>query len=225
VQAYGHAAYVGYRGFGPSTGLGLGLRSDGRPGSFDVALQAHRGRPSREVGDVLGRADDASVAAEYAYRVLDDLQLSVLADARREWYELSPEKRNDVFNVGAAARYRGWSQISPEVGFRWGRRDILDANEDLEQREVFARLRWTPAPAVYVSVRYRRRYRDYTVEDPARSNFGREETRQQWTVGGDIRLSRHWSWGVYYAREESDSTRPTGVFATQLASVSLALRY
>jgi hypothetical protein len=224
LQAYGHASYEGYRGFGPSTGLALGLRSDDRPGSFDLAMQYHHGRPSRDVGDVLDRADDAGVVAEYSYRVVDDLQLTALADARREWYDLAPQKRNDLFNLGAAARYRGWRELSPEIGFRWGRRGVQDDNEDLKQREVFVRLRWTPTSAVYLSLRYRRRHRDYVVDDPGRSNFGREDHREQWTLSADIRLSRHWSWGAYLAREESDSTRDTGVFTTQLATVSLALR-
>jgi hypothetical protein len=223
LRVYGHADYVGYRGFGPSTAFVAGLRSDDRPQAFDIALQHHRGRPSRELGDVLGRADDAGVVAEYSYRIFDDVQLSALADARREWYDLAPQKRNDVFNVGAAVRYRG--SLSPEIGFRWGRREVQDPNEDLGQREWFVRLRWAPARPVYVSLRYRRRHRDYTVDDPGRSNFSREDRRQQWAVGADIQLARHWSWGAYYAREDSDSTRPSGVFATQLASVGLTLRY
>jgi len=225
VELYGHAGYERYRDFGPSTTLGLGLRSEDRSSAFDLGAQYHRGRPSRDVGDVVDPANDVGLAAEYSYRVLDDLQLTALADARREWYERAPQKRNDVFNAGAAARYRGWTRFSPEIGFRWGRREVQDVNEDLDQHEWFVRLRWTPASAVYVSLRYRRRQREYTVDDPLRSNFGREDRREQWTIGGDIRLSRHWSWGAYLAREASDSTRPSGVFTTQMATVSLALRY
>jgi hypothetical protein len=225
LQAYAYGDYTRYRGFDPSTGVAVGVRSDDRPASFEVAVQYHNGRPSREVGDVIGRADDLGAAAELSYRVLGDLQLSALGGFRREWYDLAPQKRNDVFDVGAAARYRGWTEFSPEVGFRWGRRDVVSDNEDLEQREWFVRFRWTPTPAFYLSARYRRRMRDYTGDDPARSNFNREDRRQQYTAGAELRLGRHWSWGAYYAREDSDSTRGSGVFTTQMATVGLTLIY
>lgn len=225
LQAYAHGDYTRYRRFDPSTGVALGLRSDDRPASFELGVQYHNGRPSREVGDVIGRADDLGAAAELSYRVLGDLQLSALGAFRREWYDLAPQKRNDVFDVGAAARYRGWTEFSPEVGFRWGRRDVVSDNEDLDQHEWFARVRWTPSPALYLSARYRRRLRDYTGDDPARSNFAREDRRQQWTAGAEVRIGRHWSWGAYYAREESDSTRASGVFTTQMATVGLTLIY
>ena len=225
LQAYGHADYTRYRGFAPSTGLAAGLRSDDRPAAFELGVHYHHGRPSREVGDIVGRADDVGATAELSYRVLHDVQLSALGDVRREWYDLAPQKRNESFNVGGALRYRGWTEFSPEVGFRWGRRDVVNDNEDLDQREIFVRFRWAPTAPLYLSLRWRHRLRDYTGEDPDRSNFGREDRRQQWTASADVKIARHWSWGLYYARESSDSTRASGVFTTQMAVVGLTLLY
>ena len=225
LEVFGHADYVAYRGFGPSAGVTAGLRSEGKPQGFELSAQYLKGRPSREVGDVLDRADALVLGGGYSYRITDDVQLTGLADYRKEHYDLSPLREYDAYNLGGAVRYRGFgSGFSPEIGLRWGKRDVLDDNEDLSQRELFVRLRWTPTRDAYLTLRYRRRSRDYSPADVQASNFGREDTRTQWTLGADLRRGERLTWSLYYAREDSDSTRPSGVFQTQLVVLGLTLR-
>ncbi|HVR70437.1 MAG TPA: hypothetical protein VMT87_06285, partial [Vicinamibacteria bacterium] len=195
LRAFGHASYVRYGGFGPSGGATAGVRSEDRRRPFELAAHYRSGRPSREVGDVLDRADSVGLAAEYGRRVGGDIQLTALGDVGREWYDLAPSKRNHVFGLGGAVRYRGFgSAFSPEVGFRWSRRDVQDEAEDLAQRELFVRLRWVPARGAYLGLRYRRRHRDYAVDDPLARNSGRKDTRQQWTLSADLRPGARRSW-------------------------------
>jgi hypothetical protein len=131
-----------------------------------------------------------------------------------------------VFGLGTAVRYRGFgSAFSPEVGLHWSRRHVQDGAEDLAQRELFVRLRWVPARGAYLGLRYRRRHRDYAVDDPLARNFGRKDTRQQWALSADLRPGARRSWRLYYAREGSDSTRASGVFTTQLLGVGLTVRF
>lgn len=226
LEAYGHADYIAYRGFGPSSGVTAGLRSEDNPQSFDISAQYLKGRPSREVGNVLDRADIVGLEGEYSYRMTDDFELTGLGDVRRETYALSPAKESDVFNLGGAVRYRGFGhRFSPEVGLRWGRRDVADDNEDLSQRELFVRLRSTPVPALYLSLRYRRRGRHYSIAEARGSNFGREDTRQQWALSADLTQGERRSWNLYYASEDSGSSRPSGVFQTRLLALGLTVRF
>jgi hypothetical protein len=226
LKAFGHADGVVYRGFGPSGAVTAGLRSQDGPRSYVVALRYVRGRPTREVGDVLDRADFLGLSTEYSHRPTRHVQLTGLADLGREWYDLPTERTNAFFRAGGALRYRGFgSRFSPEAGLLWGRRDVRDDNEDASQRELFVRLRWAPSRPAYLSLGYRRRDRTYTVTDSLASNHGRRDTRHQWTLGASLRQDDRRTWSLYYARESSDSTRPAGVFATQLVGLGLTLRF
>lgn len=226
LEGFAEADYIAYRGFGPSRGITVGLRAEGRRHSFEVALQYLAGRPSREIGDVLERADVGGAGAEYSHRLTDDVELIALTDFRRQTFEISPANQNDVFGLGGALRYRGFGRrFSPEAGLRWSRRNARADNEDLSQREAYLRLRWAPTRAVYLSLRYRRRDRDYTVQDSQARNFAREDHRGQWTLSADLRQSSRLSWNLYYAREDSDSTRPSGVFHTQMVAAGATLRF
>ena len=226
LEAYVEADLIVYDGFDPSAGITLGLRQEGKPGAFDVSAQYLGGRPSREIGDEFDRADVRALNGEYSHRIGDDFQVSALGEFRHETFDLSPDKANDVYSLGGALRYRGFGRrFSPEIGLRRGGRGARDDNEDLSQRELFVRLRFNPTESVYVTLRYRRRGRDYSIENPGASNFGREDTRTQWTLTGDWRRSKSMTWNLYYALEDSDSTRSSGVFQTQLLALGVTLRF
>jgi hypothetical protein len=224
MLVYGDVDYTSYRDFRPSGGVTAGLRREGRPHAWDVQAQVLRGRPSREVRDEFDRANALGLAVQYGYR-RGDWEPLALADVRHETYELSPAKRNDVFNAGAGVRYRGFGRISPEVGFRLGRRDVEDDNEDLSQREVYLRLRWAPAPPTYLSLRVRRRFRDYTIDDTGARNFGREDTRTQVVASADLRQTSRVGATVYYALEASDSTHPRGEFTSHMLAAGVVVRF
>jgi len=226
LKAYGNVDYLSYHGFGPSSGITGGLRLAGKPHAFDAYAQYLRGRPSRDAGDVVSSANVAGIAGEYSYRVTSDVELSGLADYRHQSYQDAPLRANDVHNFGLAVRYRGLGHgVSPEAGFRRGGRVSQDPNEDLSQRELFVKLRWTANPSTYLTLRYRHRRREYTTALPQARNFGREDTRVQWTLSADLEQSEELSWNLYYALEDSDSTRPAGAFKTQALALGLTLRF
>lgn len=226
LKAYLEADYIIYQDFDPSTGITAGLRREGKPHAWDVSAQYLKGRPSREVRDEFDRADVLGVSGQYSYRVTEDFEVIGLGEYRHETFELSEDKANDVYNLGAALRYRGFGwRFSPEIGFRLGGRDVVVGDEDFSQREAFVRLRWSPTSALYLTLRYRRRSRDYSVEDPRAANFGREDTRKQLTATADWRHGASLTWNLYYALEDSDSTRPVGVFRTQMLSLGFTIGF
>jgi hypothetical protein len=221
---YGDVDYTSYRHYRPSGGFTAGLRRESRPHSWEVQAQVLRGRPSREVRDEFDRANALGLALTYGHR-RGDWEPLALADFRRETYELSPLKQNDVYNVGVGVRYRGLGRVSPEIGIRLGGRDVRDDEEDLSQRELYLRLRWAPSPPTYLSLRLRRRYRDYSIEDAGARNFGREDTRSQLVASADLRQTSRVGVNVYYALETSDSTHPRGEFTSQMLAAGVAVRF
>jgi hypothetical protein len=223
LQVRASVDYTRYRDFEPSGGLDVGLRGESRPHAFDVLAQVMRGRPSREVGDELDSADGFGLAGHYGYR-MGDWEPIALAELRHESYDLSPGKENDVVTAGAAVRYRGWA-VSPEVGVRFARRDVVDDDEDIRQREVYVRLRWAPSRPTYLTLRLRRRFREYSIDDDAARNFGREDTRTQAVATADFRTTSRVGANVYYMIEGSDSTDPRGEFLTQMLAAGLVLRF
>jgi hypothetical protein len=223
LVAYGELEYTDYQDYRPSGGVVAGLRGEGRPHTFDLQAQVMLGRPSREVRDEFDRADGVAVVGQYGYRI-GDFEPIALGEFRHETYELSPQKTNDVYNVGAALRVR-MGKVSPEVGFRWGRRDVDDDDEDLRQREMYLRLRWAPARPTYVSLRLRRRLREYSIEDGGSTNFGREDTRDQLVASGDFFTTSRFGINVYYSVEDSDSSHDRGEFLTQMLAAGVVVRF
>lgn len=223
LVGYGEMEYTDYRDYRPSGGIVAGVRGEGRPHAFDVQAQVMLGRPSREVRDEFDRADGYGLVGQYGYR-MGDFEPLLLGEARHESYELSPEKANNLYNIGAGLRIR-MGKVSPEVGFRWGKRDVEDDSEDLSQKEMYLRLRWAPARPTYVSLRLRRRLRDYSVEDPAAHNFGREDTRHQLVASADFFTTSRLGLNVYYSVEDSDSSHDRGEFLTQMLAAGVVVRF
>jgi hypothetical protein len=221
---YGDVDHTRYRDYRPSSGFTAGLRRDGRPHVWDAQAQVLRGRPSREVGDEFDRANAVAFNGQYGHR-MGDWQPLALAGYRRETYELSPLKQNDAVTLGVGLRHRGLGQVSPEVGFVLGRRDVRNDNEDLREREVYLRLRWAPAPPTYVSLRVRRRFREYSIEEAGARNAGREDTRTQVVASADLWQTSRLGANVYYALEASDSTHPRGEFLSQMLAAGVVVRF
>lgn len=226
LEAYLDSDHVRYQDFDPSSGITGGLRAEGKPHSFDVFAQLLKGRPSREVGDVLDRADVFALNGKYSYRIAGDYEVIGQGEFRHETFDLGPDKENDVFNLGGALRYRGFGwRFSPESGLGFGKRDVQNDNEDLSQHEAYLRLRLSPTRSLYLNLRLRQRWRDYTVENASASNFQREDTRRQLVFSGDWTRGKHVVWNLYYAFEDSDSTRASGRFKTQMLFLGLTYRF
>lgn len=227
AEAYANLSYITYDDpLEESPGVTAGLRSSGRPHGFDVFAEHLADRPTGDVGELVEQADISRLAGEYSFRAGDDWQLSGLGTVERQDFTLTPGKDNDFVDLGGAVRYRGFgSRFSPEIGATFGDRDADDADEDHRQRDLFLKIRSAPVRWAYLSLRYRHRTRDYSIDDPGASNFEREDTRQQWSLTADLQTGEILTWNLYYAYEDAESTRRTREFTTSLfvAGVTIGL--
>lgn len=225
LEAYGVAGATTYSDDLDATLLvGGGLRWDGLVDLFDFSLRYETDRPSFEVGDTFGTADMLHVRGLYSHRIADAWELSALASHQRLDYAADDGRDSFFRSAGGAVRYRGWGyDLSPEIGAEVGKRDADDADEDNDQTDLWLKLRSAPIRPLYLSLRYRHRLRDYSVSDPAASNFRREDDRDQVVFTADWRTSDLLTWTLYYAWEDADSTNEARIFSTQLLAVGVRL--
>ena len=201
---------------------GVGVHYDRRPAEADLYLEYEEDRPVFDVGDEFDRANVLRLAGEYGWRFADDWQVTGLAELAREEFDQTTGKDNDFLSGGAALRYRGWGYaFSPEIGAEVGERDADDPNEDHDQRDLWLKVRSIPFERLYLSLRYRYRTRDYSIGDPAASNFGREDDRRDWTLAADLRILEWLGANAYVSYEDADSTKPSRVYETTLTGVGL----
>jgi hypothetical protein len=226
LEVYGVAGATSYldEDLDESLLVGGGLRWDGLVDLIELDLRYEADRPSFEVGDTFGTAELLGVGGLYSHRIADSWELSALANHQRLDYAADDGRDSFFRSVGAAVRYRGWGyEFSPEVGVEVGERDADAADEDNDQTDLWLKLRSAPIRPLYLSLRYRHRVRDYSVDDPAASNFRREDDRDQIVLTADWRTSDLLTWTLYYAREDADSSKATRVFDTQLLAVGVRL--
>jgi hypothetical protein len=179
-----------------SPGGRIGLRGDSRPHAFEVYLEVLNNRPSFELDQFAG-ADTRRLTGNYAYRFAKVWQVSVDGDFEQQEYD-NDLRDNDYRAVGAAVRWRPSRLFSPEIGARVGERDVNDALQSYDQREMYLQIRSQPTPKWYLSARYRDRTRDY-------QNVDREDQRRQINFGADYSMTQHLVLNFYGAKEDVDS--------------------
>lgn len=227
VQGYLYLDYMRFdqEQFAGSPGLRVGARSEGRPHGWDASAQLQKDRPAFDVGDQLDQANIARFGGDYIYRPVRDWQFGTGLDYERQSFDLAQQRDNNFIGVGGAIRYRGFgSEFSPEVAFAIGERRVDDSSEDYGQTDWFFQIRSAPSPPLYLSARYRHRVREYDTSNPAARNFGREDTRDQIALAADLRSGARLTWNFYLAWEDADSTSPSRVFDTLLATFGLTYR-
>ena len=225
LKLYGEFGRVSYNDLGGSNIIGGGLQYLGRPQSFRLSFGLQTDRPTIDVGDEFDRADVIAIRGEYGYRPSRDWELKGLLTLQFQGFDLNSSKNNTLLGTGAAARYRGFgSRFSPEVGVILGGRGAVDRNEDHSQNDLYLQVRSAPAPPVYLSVRYRHRTRNYSIDDQAARNFGRVDTRNQLTASAEIHTWNYVYLSVYYAFQDGMSTLPSRTFTTQMLTIGISLR-
>lgn len=226
LQLYGQFNYTHYdfENLDSSTGVRIGLRSDGRPHSFDVFAEQLSDRPSFDVGDEFDRADIRTFAGEYSYRVTRQWQLSLDGEAQEQEFDLTPTRDNDYGAFGAAVRWRPTRLFSPEIGYRTGERDVVDETLSYDQSEWYLQVRSSLTPAVYLSVRLRDRTREYSTDAVTSSNFGREDDRQQIAAALDWTMRPGFIWNFYASHEDVETNVEGRDFDTRLYVAGLTLR-
>jgi hypothetical protein len=227
VALYGSFNHLNYRDFGldASNGVRVGLRSNARPHSFDFYAEQLMDRPTFDVGDEFDTADIRTLAGEYAFRFAGDWQVSADAELQQQEYNLTPSRDNDFNAFGGAVRWRGSRLFSPEIGVRVGERDVDDPSFSYDQRDLYAQVRSSITPELYLSLRYRDRSRDYSTSNVAASNFGREDERRQLAATADWTFMPSLTLNLYAARENVDVNLPNRDFDTALYLVGLTWRY
>ena len=226
LRIYGSFQYVDYDyDLEASKGVRVGLKSEGRPHSFDIYLEQLIDTPSFDVGDEFDRGDVRTLAGEYGLRFVDDWQLTLEGQLQEQEFDLSPTRENEFHAYGAALRYRGWRQFSPEVGIRVGEREVDDATLSYEQQDTYLQIRSSLSRALYLSARLRSRDREYMTDDVTSSNFGREDDRRQLSAALDWTLSRLITLNFYGSQEDTDSNIAGKDFDTGLLTAGLTVHF
>lgn len=225
LELLGGVGGTWYSEFDPGWSLFGSARWDNRLHRMDWSVFFRGRSPRIEVGDTLGFADVVATSASYAIRPVRSIQLRVLAELDRQSYHRSTERNNRGFRVGGAARYYGFGyEFSPEAGATLGNRDVSLDEEDHDERVLWLTLRSTLRPEVYLSLRYRNRFREYTGRNPASRNLDRRDSRQDLTLTVDVTLSDRWSWTAYLSHQDAHSTNESRIFQTQYLLTSVAYR-
>jgi hypothetical protein len=225
---YARANYLKYddEGLDSTYGGRVGLALDSNPHSFDVYADHQLDRPTFDIGDVFDRADVTTVAAEYRNRITRSWDLGVEGQFQQQSFQELTSKDNEFTGFGASVRYRGFGSIfSPEIGFMMGEREVDDPSETYDQNDTYIQVRSTPVDALYLSVRYRMREREYTTGDPLASSFGRTDDRDQLSLSGDWKLTPRLTLNGYFANEKSDSSREGRDFDTGLYMLGLTIGF
>lgn len=218
---------VAYDGFDPSLGAGGGLRFVDGPGELEVLAGYDRRLPRFDVGDEFGRADVASASGRYSLRLGPALQVTALGDVGLQFFPDEPTniKNTFSFDAGGSLRYRGFGYVfSPEIGATAGRLSGVAESEGYDESGFYVMARAIPAPPLYLSARYRLRFRDYIVADPESRNFGREDRRGQISLLASLRTGPRFNWHAHYTLEQASSSRPSRSFQTQYMGIGVAVR-
>lgn len=219
LRAYGSVNYLHFLDdeIEGSPGIRVGLRGDRRPHGFDVYAEQLSNRPSFDLDEFQG-AEIRRLAGEYTYRFLPDWQASVDGELEGQEFDGTPQRDNRFGSLGAAVRWRGSRVFSPELGVRFGNRDVEDELQTYGQRETYIQVRSQTTERLYLSVRLRDRRRDY-------ANIPRDDTRRQIAVSADYTLVPNIVLNLYGARERVDTTLPNRDFTAGLWIVGLTYRF
>lgn len=220
LEVYGSLGYLRYDDevLDSSPSFRVGVRSDGRPHSFDVFFNQQNDRPTFDVGDTFDRADVGRLYGEYGYLVTRDWQVTVRGESERQKNDLTALRNNDFLGFGGSVRYRGSRVFSPEIGYTAGRRDVDDETETYDQRDLFFQVRSALTPAIYWSARYRYRTREYINEI-------REDDRNQISGYVDFTILPPLALTLYGSWEDVDSNLAGRDFDTTLISAGLTYRF
>lgn len=224
-QAYASFGGTLYDQFDPSLAFTGGARWAAGIQIADARISYRTRSPRLEVGDSLGFADVLLVDAGYRLRPVRALQVEAVAVYDRQAYGRSPQRDNQALDLGGALRWYGLGyELIPEVGATLGGRDVVSDTEDYDQRTLWLTLRSNPAPAWFLSLRFRHRLRDYVTEAAAASNFGREDRRRDLTLTVDYALDERWSVTGYFSFDDAESTKPSRTFDTRYLWTGLTYR-
>lgn len=211
TEVFAHVNFIDYNANGLSTSYGarLGANYVGKNDDFKVFADRQQHRPSFEVGNTFGQANQTMLSAEYDHH-FGDWQLGGEGQRQMQRFPADARRNNDYNELGLTARYKGFGwQFTPEAGVWDGKRTVNDANETYRETGFYVQAAYIPTPNVYLSLQLFDRKRDY-------SNVARSEKRPGLSGVVDFKTSPRLSWLIYYSIERVRSSLPNNDFNDDL---------
>lgn len=220
TEVFAHVNVIDYNANGLSTSYGAraGVNHVGKNDDFKIFVDRQEHRPSFEVGNTFGQANQTMFDAEYDHH-FGDWQLGGEGQRQSQRFPADSRRNNDYNELGLVARYKGFGwKFTPEAGVWGGKRSVNDPNETYRETGVYVQGAYIPTPNVYLSLQLFNRRRDY-------SNVSRVENRPGLSAVIDIKTSPRLSWLIYYTRERVRATVPDDHFSDDLLIFGPEIRF
>jgi hypothetical protein len=220
TELFAHVNVIDYNASGLSTSYGarFGVNHVGKNDDFKVFVDRQQHRPSFEVGNTFGQANQTMLSAEYDHH-FGDWQLGGEGQRQMQRFPADSRRNNDYNELGLRGRYKGFGwHWTPEAGAWDGKRTVNLATETYRETGFYAQLAYIPTPNAYFSLQLFNRRRDY-------SNVSRVENRPGLSAVIDIKSSPRLSWLVYYSRERVRSSVPNNHFTDDLIIFGPEIRF
>lgn len=220
TEVFAHVNVIDYNSSGLSTSYGarVGLNHLGKNDDFKIFADRQQHRPSFEVGNTFGQANQTMFDAEYDHH-FGDWQLGGEAQRQEQRFPSDARRNNDYNELGLTARYKGFGwQFTPEAGVYRGKRTVNAATETYRETGFYVQGAYIPTPNVYLSLQLFDRKRDY-------SNVVRTERRPGLSGVVDFKTSPRLSWLIYYSLERVRSSFPNDHFNDDLIIFGPEIRF
>lgn len=220
TEIFAHVNFIDYNRNGLSTSYGarFGLNHVGKNDDFKIFVDEQRHRPSFEVGNTFGQANQTMFDAEYIHH-FGDWQLGGEGLRQDQRFPADARRNNDYNQLGLIGRYKGFGwHFTPEAGVYEGKRSVNAATETYRETGFYVQGAYIPTPNIYFSLQLFNRKRDY-------SNVARVERRPGLSAVIDVRTSPRLSWLFYYTRERVRSSLPHNDFNDDLIIFGPEIRF
>ncbi|HEX3583157.1 MAG TPA: hypothetical protein VH087_15415 [Thermoanaerobaculia bacterium] len=220
TEVFAHVNFIDYnsRGLSTSYGARFGVDHVGKNDDFKVFVDRQQHRPSFEVGNTFGQANQTMLSAEYDHH-FGDWQLGGEGQRQMQRFPADARRNNDYNELGLTARYKGFGwHFTPEAGVWDGKRSVNAASETYRETGFYVQGAFIPTPNVYLSLQLFDRKRDY-------SNVTRTERRPGLSAVIDFKTSPRLSWLIYYSLERVRSSLPNNDFNDDLIIVGPEIHF
>jgi hypothetical protein len=220
TEVFAHVNFIDYNRNGLSTSYGarFGLNHVGKNDDFKIFVDEQRHRPSFEVGNTFGQANQLMFDAEYVHH-FGDWQLGGEGLRQDQRFPADARRNNDYNQLGLLGRYKGFGwHFTPEAGVYDGKRTVNAATETYRETGFYVQGAYIPTPNIYFSLQLFNRKRDY-------STVARVERRPGLSAVIDVRTSPRLSWLFYYTRERVHSSLPNNNFNDDLIIFGPEIRF
>jgi len=206
-----------------SDALRFGLRLGNRRHTFHLSSRLQRGFKVQDLDDEEPEeVERRTFLGDYQLHPGRAWRLELAGELQRL---TTPSRDADSVELAAALRYRGLDRFSPEVGILWAENDGVRDNRDYEERGLFLKLRFFPADRLAFELRGRQREREYTIPVPEASNFGRRDTRRDWSLGAHVLLVGDVVLSLRYELVENESSRDRRSFSGNRLGLGLSFTF